>query len=88
MSVRAGQYNSTDGSGIDPRTTAPGSESAWYFLRRDVKSNKSDRNDAEAICEAVSPPSMRFVPAKTQAQQEVRVLQRVRAAATRSRPSH
>ena len=32
---------------------------------------KNDRNDAEAICEAVSRPQMRFVPSKTVEQQAV-----------------
>ena len=32
------------------------------FVTPYVKSNKNDRNDAEAICEAISRPSMRFVP--------------------------
>ena len=32
------------------------------FVTPYVKSNKNDRNDAEAICEAVGRPSMRFVP--------------------------
>jgi len=35
-----------------------------------VKSNKSNPNDAEGICEAVSRPSMRFVPVKTVEQQD------------------
>jgi transposase len=33
------------------------------------KGNKNDPNDAEAICEAVTRPSMRFVPIKSEAQQ-------------------
>ena len=36
-----------------------------------VKSNKNDLNDAEAICEAVSRPTMRFVPTKTVEQQDI-----------------
>jgi transposase len=36
-----------------------------------VKGNKNDTNDAEAICEAVSRPNMRFVTIKTVAQQDV-----------------
>src|SRR6516165_9461128 len=32
------------------------------FVTPYVKSNKNDRNDAEAICEAVGRPNMRFVP--------------------------
>jgi Transposase len=35
------------------------------FVTPYVKSNKNDRNDAEAICEAVGRPNMRFVPIKS-----------------------
>jgi transposase len=42
------------------------------------KSGKNDCNDAEAICEAVSRPSMRFVPVKSVEQQAVLTLHRVR----------
>jgi transposase len=35
---------------------------APQFVKPYVKSNKNDAADAEAICEAVSRPSMRFVP--------------------------
>jgi transposase len=42
------------------------------------KSGKNDGNDAEAICEAVSRPSMRFVPVKTVEQQALLTLHRVR----------
>ena len=42
------------------------------------KNGKNDGNDAEAICEAVSRPSMRFVPIKTAEQQAVLCLHRVR----------
>ena len=45
-----------------------------------VKTNKNDRNDAEAICEAVARPNMRFVPVKTPEQQTVLALHRARAA--------
>jgi len=41
------------------------------FVKPYVKSNKNDRNDAEAICEAVSRPHMRFVTIKTPEQQAV-----------------
>jgi transposase len=41
-----------------------------------VKTNKSDRNDAEAICEAVGRPSMRFVPIKSAEMQAVLALHR------------
>ncbi len=43
-----------------------------------VKSNKSDRNDAEAICEALGRPNMRFVPIKHPEQQALLALHRVR----------
>jgi transposase len=42
------------------------------------KSGKNDSNDAEAICEAVSRPSMRFVPVKSVEQQAILTLHRVR----------
>jgi len=42
------------------------------------KSGKNDGNDAEAICEAVRRPTMRFVPIKTADQQAVLTLHRVR----------
>lgn len=42
------------------------------------KSGKNDGNDAEAICEAVSRPSMRFVPVKSAEQQALLALHRVR----------
>ena len=44
---------------------------APVFVKPYLKSNKNDRNDAEAICEAVQRPSMRFVAAKTPEQQSV-----------------
>jgi transposase len=42
------------------------------------KSGKNDGNDAEAICEAVSRPSMRFVPVKSLDQQAMLTVHRVR----------
>jgi len=42
------------------------------------KSGKNDSNDAEAICEAVGRPSMRFVPVKSAEQQALLALHRVR----------
>ena len=42
------------------------------------KSGKNDGNDAEAICEAVQRPNMRFVPVKSAEQQAVLSLHRVR----------
>ena len=42
------------------------------------KSGKNDGNDAEAICEAVTRPNMRFVPVKSAEQQALLTLHRVR----------
>jgi transposase len=50
-----------------------------------VKSNKNDANDAEAICEAVSRPQMRFVSAKSVEQQDIQSLHRVRSRLVSSR---
>jgi len=44
---------------------------APQFVKPYVKTNKNDSLDAEAICEAVGRPNMRFVPAKTPEQQSV-----------------
>ena len=48
------------------------------FIGPYVKSNKNDYNDAEAICEAVSRPQMRFVPVKGVAHQDIQALHRIR----------
>lgn len=48
------------------------------FVKPYVKTNKNDSNDAEAICEAVQRPTMRFVPPKTVAQQDLQNLHRIR----------
>ena len=48
------------------------------FVTPYVKSNKNDRNDAEAICEAISRPSMRFVPPKSTEQLAVQAVHRIR----------
>ncbi|GGO76388.1 IS110 family transposase [Marinobacterium nitratireducens] len=51
---------------------------APQFVKPYVKSNKNDSADAEAICEAMSRPNMRFVPIKTQEQQASLSMHRVR----------
>jgi transposase len=51
---------------------------APQFVKPYVKTNKNDAADAEAICEAVSRPSMRFVPVKNAEQQAVLSLHRAR----------
>ena len=52
---------------------------APQFVKPYVKSQKNDANDAEAICEAVTRPSMRFVPQKSVEQQDLQCLHRVRS---------
>ena len=49
------------------------------FVKPYVKSNKNDANDAEAICEAMSRPNMRFVAIKSVEQQDIQATHRVRA---------
>jgi transposase len=51
---------------------------APQFVKPYVKSNKHDRRDAEAIAEAVTRPTMRFVPIKDVDQHELHALRRVR----------
>jgi transposase len=51
---------------------------APQYVKPYVKTNKNDMRDAEAIAEAVTRPSMHFVPIKTVAQQDIQALHRVR----------
>ncbi len=51
---------------------------APQFVKPYVKSNKNDANDAEAICEAMSRPNMRFVTVKSVEQQDIQATHRVR----------
>src|ERR1700735_5330541 len=60
------------GFGHDVRLIAP------QFVKPYVKTNKNDAADAEAICEAVARPNMRFVPVKNVEQQAVLAQHRVR----------
>lgn len=55
------------------------------FVRPFVKGNKNDFIDAEAICEAASRPTMRFVTPKTEGQQLLSALHRVRESLVRDR---
>jgi transposase len=48
------------------------------FVTPYVKSNKNDAKDAEAICEAMSRPTMHFVKAKTVEQQDIQATHRIR----------
>lgn len=52
---------------------------APQFVKPFVKSNKNDAIDAQAICEAVQRPSMRFVPEKSVEQQDIQSLHRIRS---------
>ena len=58
---------------------------APQFVKPYVKSNKNDARDAEAICEAMSRPGMRFVPVKTVAQQDIQAVHRIRSELIRQR---
>jgi transposase len=58
---------------------------APQFVKPYVKTNKNDAADAEAICEAVARPNMRFVPIKNIEQQAVLSLHRVRQGFVRAR---
>lgn len=55
------------------------------FVKPFVKGNKNDFVDAQAICEAASRPSMRFVSPKSEAQQTLSVLHRLRESLIRDR---
>lgn len=65
--------------GHDVRLMAP------QFVKPYVKTNKNDVADAEAICEAVGRPNMRFVPIKDIEQQAVLSLHRVRQGLVKAR---
>jgi transposase len=67
------------GQGHTVRLIAP------QYVKPYVKTNKNDAADAEGICEAVSRPSMRFVPIKSVEQQSVLSLHRVRQGFVKAR---
>jgi transposase len=58
---------------------------APQFVKPYVKANKTDAADAEAICEAATRPTMRFVPVKTADQQAALSLHRARSGLVRAR---
>jgi transposase len=58
---------------------------APQFVKPYVKSNKNDANDAEAICEAMGRPGMRFVAVKTVEQQDVQAVHRIRSELSKQR---
>ncbi|MCK1632170.1 IS110 family transposase, partial [Bradyrhizobium sp. 162] len=55
------------------------------YVKPYVKRNKTDVADAEAICEAVTRPTMRFVPVKTAEQQAASMILRTRELLMRQR---
>src|SRR5258708_16732257 len=55
------------------------------YVKAYIKRNKNDAADAEAICEAVQRPRMRFVPVKTAEQQASQLLHRGREQLVRQR---
>ena len=65
--------------GHDVRLMPPG------YVKPFVKTNKNDQADAEAICEAVQRPTMRFVTIKTRDQQAVLLLHRARSGYVKAR---
>jgi transposase len=65
--------------GIEVRLISP------QYVSPFVKTNKNDRNDAEAIVEAASRPAMRFVPVKSVEQQDIQATHRVRELLMRQR---
>src|SRR3954447_24645113 len=56
-----------------------------HYVKAYVKRGKNDAADAEAICEAVTRPTMRFVAIKTKEQQAVLVMHRARDLLVRQR---
>lgn len=55
------------------------------FVKPYVKTNKHDMADAEAICEAVTRPNMRFVPIKNVEQQAILSVHRARQGFVKAR---
>ncbi len=59
--------------GFEVKLVAP------QFVKPYVKNNKNDANDAEAVCEAMSRPSMHFVAVKSVEQQDIQAVHRIRS---------
>jgi transposase len=70
------------GSGASNRLIPP------QYVKPYVKGNKHDAADAEAICEAVTRPTMRFVPVKTIEQQSLCQLHRIRQLLVKQKTMH
>ena len=64
---------------------APQFVKPFPWTQGDVKTNKNDAADAEAICEAVARPNMRFVPVKTVEQQAILAVHRARQGFVKAR---
>ena len=60
---------------------------APQYVKPYLKGNKTDARDAEAICEAVQRPNMRFVPVKTAEQQALLAVHRARSGYVKQRTS-
>ncbi len=76
MEACAGSYHwarQLQAGGLRVKLMAP------QFVKPYVKSNKNDANDAEAICEAMSRPSMRFVSVRSVEQQDIQAVHRIPA---------
>jgi transposase len=58
--------------GVEVKLVSP------HYVKPFVKTNKNDRNDAEAIVEAACRPSMNFVPVKSVEQQDIQAIHRTR----------
>lgn len=67
------------GMGHEVRLMAP------QYVKPYVKTNKTDAADAEAICEAMQRPGMRFVPVKNEEQQAILSVHRARQGFIRAR---
>jgi transposase len=77
MEARAGAHHwarQLQARGFTVKLIAP------QFVKPYVKSNKNDAKDAEAVCEAMCRPSMRFVAVKTVEQQDIQAAHRIRSA--------
>src|SRR5512133_2881976 len=72
------------GAGV-ARAWPRGAIDAAQYVKAYIKRNKHDAADAEAICEAVGRPTMRFVPVKTAEQQATALLHRGREQLVRQR---
>lgn len=65
---------------------ACGSAHYWArYVKAYLKRNKTDAADAEAICEAVTRPTMRYVPAKTRDEQAAAMVLKTRDLLIRQR---